>query len=117
MPRPNLIFIQADQLAARQLRCYGGKLSSSPTLDRLAAEGLRFDRCYTTMPLCLPNRASMLTGRSPGIHGLIGGTTRLNANMPTYAHALTSAGYRCGGFGKFHREGTGEPHPRTLADL
>ena len=68
--RPNVVFIQADQLAARQLKCYGGTADSSPTLDRLASEGRRFDRCYTTFPICLPNRASMLTGRTPGIHGV-----------------------------------------------
>ena len=115
--RPNIVFLQADQLAARSLHCYGGAVESSPTLDRLAAEGLRLDRCYTTFPICLPNRASMLTGRTPGIHGLIGGQTKLLAEMPTYAHLLADAGYRVGGFGKFHREGTSSPHPRVLDDL
>lgn len=114
---PNIVFIQADQLAARFLGCYGCEVESSPTLDRLAAEGTRLDRCYTTFPICLPNRATMLTGRTPGIHGLIGGQTRLLAEMPTYAHVLGQAGYRIGGFGKFHREGTSSPHPRTLDDL
>ena len=117
MQRPNLIFIQADQLAARFLGCYGCAVQSSPTLDRLAAEGVRFERCYTTFPICLPNRASMLTGRTPGIHGLIGGQTKLLAEMPTYAQVLAEAGYRVGGFGKFHREGTSSPHPRVLDDL
>jgi len=113
----NILFIQADQLAARQLHCYGGGVESSPTLDRLAREGMRFDRCYTTFPVCLPNRASTLTGRSPGVHGLINGRTVLRDDTPCYAHLLRERGYRVGGFGKFHREGTSSPHPRRLDDL
>jgi arylsulfatase A-like enzyme len=115
--RPNIVFIQADQLAARQLGCYGGGLDSSPTLDRLAGEGMRFDRCYTSFPISLPNRASTLTGRTPGIHGLINGRTRLLDDHPCYAQCLRDVGYRIGGFGKFHREGTSSPHPRRLDDL
>jgi len=114
---PNIVFIQADQLAARAVRCYGGAVDSTPTLDRLAREGRRFDRCYTTWPLCLPNRATMMTGRSPGVHGQIGGQTKLLADNPSYAHVLRRAGYRIGGFGKFHREGTSSAHPRVLDDL
>jgi len=115
--QPNIVFIQADQLAARFLGCYGSAIASSPTLDRLADQGRRFDRCYTTWPICLPNRASMLTGRSPVVHGLLGGGTRLLADAPTYATVLAEAGYRVGGFGKFHREGTSSPHPRVLDDI
>jgi len=117
MTRPNIVFIQADQLAARQLQCYGHGVPSSPTLDRLAREGVRFDRCYTTFPVCLPNRASMLTGRTPVIHGLAGGGTKLLDDHPCYADLLKTAGYRVGGFGKFHREGTNSPHPRVLDDI
>ncbi len=117
MTQPNIVFIQADQLAARQMHCYGGAVDSSPTLDRLAAAGMRFDRCYTTYPVCLPNRASTLTGRSPGVHGLIGGNAVLYDHSPCYAQVLKRVGYRSGGFGKFHREGTSSPHPRHLDDL
>ncbi|MFP4027313.1 MAG: sulfatase [Candidatus Brocadiia bacterium] len=113
----NIVFLQADQLAARQLHCYGGEIESSSTLDRLAGEGLRFDRCYTTFPICLPNRATMLTSRTPGVHGLIAGGCELHADNPTYAHVLKREGYHIGGFGKFHREGTSSPHPRVLDDL
>lgn len=117
MSTPNILFIQADQLAARQLHGYGGAVESSPTLDRLAREGARFDRCYTSWPLCLPNRASILTGRTAWIHGHIGGKTVLYADTPCYAQLLQHQGYRTGGFGKFHREGTNSPHPRRLDDL
>ena len=49
--RSNIIFICADQLAAAFLGCYGSGVASTPTLDRLAGEGVRFDRCYATSPI------------------------------------------------------------------
>ncbi len=99
----NIIFITADQLAARWLGCYGSGVDSTPTLDRLAAEGVRFERCYATFPVCAPNRATMLTGRSPVVHGITTNNYVLRTDMPTYAHVLQRQGYRTGGFGKFHQ--------------
>ena len=63
--RPNILFIMADQLGAASLGCYGSGVDSTPTLDALAAQGVRFDRCYATSPVCAPNRASIITGRYP----------------------------------------------------
>ena len=57
--RPNILFIMADQLAASSLNCYGSQVDSTPTLDRLAAQGVRFDRCYAHVPVCAPNRATI----------------------------------------------------------
>ncbi len=99
----NVIFITADQLAACWLGGYGSGVDSTPTLDRLAAEGVRFDRCYATFPVCAPNRATMLTGRSPVVHGITTNNYVLCTDMPTYAHVLQRQGYRTGGFGKFHQ--------------
>ena len=60
--RPNIVLLQADQLAAGALRAYGNRMVQAPHLDRLAAEGVVFDRAYCNSPLCAPSRASMLTG-------------------------------------------------------
>ena len=54
---PNIIFITADQLAARHLNCYGSGVPSTPALDALAERGTRFERCYASAPVCTPNRA------------------------------------------------------------
>lgn len=116
MPR-NIIFVCADQLGARYLDCYGGPVPSTPTLSALAREGVRFDRCYATCPVCAPNRATMLTGRSPVIHGLQVNNQVLRTEMPTYAHVLRRAGYRTGGFGKFHQTPMHQPIPRDVWNL
>jgi arylsulfatase A-like enzyme len=93
----------ADQLAAAALGCYGSGIASTPALDALAADGLRFDRCYASVPVCAPSRATFLTGRSPVVHGVVSNNYALTTATPTYAHVLQRAGYRTGGFGKFHQ--------------
>ena len=113
----NIVFIMADQLAARWLGCYGSGVDSTPTLDRLAAEGVRFERCYATFPVCAPNRATILTGRSPVVHGVITNNYVLRTDMPTYAHVLQRQGYRTGGFGKFHQTPMHMPVPTSAAYL
>jgi arylsulfatase A-like enzyme len=113
----NIVFITADQLAASMLGCYGSGVDSTPTLDYLAAEGIRFDRCYATSPVCAPNRATMLTGRSAVVHGIISNNYVLSTDMPTYAHVLRAYGYRIGGFGKFHQTPMHTPVPENVAYL
>jgi arylsulfatase len=113
----NIVFIVADQLAAGMLGCYGSGVDSTPTLDHLAAEGVRFDRCYATSPVCAPNRATMLTGRSPVIHGIVNNNYALATDMPTYAHVLQAYGYHTGGFGKFHQTPMHVPVPENVAFL
>ena len=107
----------ADQLAAGFVGCYGSGVNSTPTLDRLAEKGMRFDRCYATATVCAPNRASILTGRSPVIHGVVTNNLELTCDNPTYAHVLQGAGYKTGGFGKFHHTNMGLPHPENLEYL
>ncbi len=110
----NIIFIMADQLAAKWIGCYGSGVDSTPTLDRLAAGGMRFDRCYATFPVCAPNRATALTGRSPVVHGITTNNYVLRTDLPTYAHVLQRQGYRTGGFGKFHQTPMHMPVPESL---
>ncbi|WP_168122575.1 sulfatase-like hydrolase/transferase [Paenibacillus sp. HB172176] len=115
--KPNIIFITADQLAAATLHSYGGSVPSSPVLDSLAAGGARFDRCYAHVPVCAPNRATFLTGRSMSIHGVTTNNLVLPQDVPTYAQVLRSNGYRTGGFGKFHQTPMQQPLPATLKHL
>ena len=63
--RPNIVIIQADQMAAQALGAYGDTAARTPNMDALAADGAVFDRAYCTTPLCAPSRASMMTGRMP----------------------------------------------------
>ncbi|MEO2114567.1 MAG: sulfatase-like hydrolase/transferase, partial [Acidimicrobiales bacterium] len=70
--QPNLLFIYADQHRADVLGCAGNDTVVTPHLDRLATEGVRFDQTWTESPICQPARASLLTGRYPNDHGVLG---------------------------------------------
>ena len=75
---PNVLLILSDDHSAPHLGCYGNKDIRTPHLDRLASEGMRFDRAYVTSPQCVPSRASILTGRHPIDIGM----TRFSAALP-----------------------------------
>jgi len=117
---PNIVLVMADDLGFGELGAYGQQLMRTPTLDRLAAEGLRFTDFYAGGPVCAPSRCAMLTGLHTG-HC----TVRENPNqvdersslLPTdvtFAELVRSAGYRTACIGKwgFGVEQAGQPsHP------
>ena len=101
--KPNIIFIIADQRTYGLSKATGYPLDTSPTLDRMQTEGLGFERNYCTMPLCVPSRVSMLTGRWPEAHHV-----RMNL-QPKAAffekdvyQVAKSRGYRTALIGKNH---------------
>ena len=114
---PNIVFIMADQLGARALGCYGSGVDSTPNLDALSREGVRFDRYYASAPVCAPNRATILTGRSQEIHGIVSNNYALQSDNPTYAHVLRRHGYRTGAFGKMHQTPMCWPVPTDMTFL
>ena len=65
----NVLFIASDDLTS-SIRCFGDPIAVTPNLDRLAANGAQFSRCYTPNPICSPTRASILTGKNPARHGI-----------------------------------------------
>src|SRR5688572_4347299 len=67
-PRPNIIYIMADDLGYGDLSGYGRTSYSTPTLDKLAAEGTRFTQAYAIAPVCTPTRVGLMTGQYPGRH-------------------------------------------------
>ena len=101
--KKNIVFITADQLPASFIGCYGSGVNSTPVIDKLAEKGARFTSNYTTSPVCAPNRATWLTGRSPVVNGIIVNNYALSTDSPTYAHVLQQNGYRTGAFGKIHQ--------------
>jgi len=117
---PNIVFIMADQLAAHALRLYGNTVCKTPNLDRLAAQGTVFDNAYSNNPLCVPSRASMLTGKLSTKIGVYDNANELPSSTPTMAHYLRRAGYHTELCGKMHFIGPDQMHgfnTRTVTDV
>ena len=93
----NVIVVTIDTLRADHVGAYGSSLGVTPTLDRFAAEGLRFETAYAHVPLTLPSHTTLHTGRYPTTNGVHDNGSRL-AGTPTLASALKGAGYRTGAF-------------------
>jgi len=109
----NVVFICTDQQRQDSLGCYGNAWVDTPNIDRLAAEGTRFDRAYTPTAICSPARAAMLTGVRPHRNGVtqnVTGETDLAERWPCYPQELRDAGYNVGLAGKTHFGG----HPREF---
>ncbi len=120
-PRPNVIFIIADDLGWADLGCYGSPFHETPHLDRLAAGGVRFTQAYAACPVCSPTRAAAMTGLYPArlhLTDYIGGTRRgklipaayldhLPLEQSTVAEVFHAVGYATGFVGKWHLGGRG----------
>ena len=109
--RPNIVVILADDLGYADLAVYGSKRNSTPHLDRMAAEGLRFTDFHSTGPMCTPTRAALLTGLYPqrfgeSFEGALSGIDDYDTGLPlgalTIAEALREMGYRTAMYGKWH---------------
>src|SRR5215471_21211026 len=100
--KPNIIFIQADDLGYGDLSCYGQRKFKTPNVDRLAAEGLRFTQYYAGSTVCAPSRSALMTGQHTG-HTRIRGNARhpLLPEDVTVAEVLKSAKYKTALIGKW----------------
>ncbi|MSR63457.1 MAG: DUF4976 domain-containing protein [Planctomycetes bacterium] len=99
--RPNILFIMSDDHAQAALSCYGSKLNSTPNLDRLAREGLRFENAFVTNSICTPGRATVLTGKYGHRNG-VPVFNRFDGSQPTVAKMLQASGYYTRMIGKWH---------------
>jgi uncharacterized sulfatase len=99
--RPNLLLITSDQQHWRLLGAHTPGLKT-PNLDRLAAQGTRYDRAYCPNPTCTPTRASLITGLYPSQHGAYTLGSRLPEEVPTIGDYLHKADYDCALIGKAH---------------
>jgi arylsulfatase A-like enzyme/Flp pilus assembly protein TadD len=95
----NVLLVTIDTLRADHVGAYGSTAGATPTLDRLAREGVRFADAYAHVPLTLPSHAALMTGVYPFRNGVRdNGTFRLDPSKATIAKALQAAGYRTGAF-------------------
>ena len=108
--RPNFLFIITDQHRADHLGCYGNRIVQTPNIDALARSGTRWNRFYVANPICMPNRASIMTGRMCSVHGARHNGIPLSTDHTTFVELLRDAGYRTGLIGKSHLQSfTGRP--------
>src|SRR5258708_39686409 len=94
----NVVVITIDTLRADHVGAYGYAGARTPTLDRLARDGVRFDRAYATAPITLTSHASLMTGRYPPGHGARHNGMRLDLKTPTLAEAFAAHGYATAAF-------------------
>ena len=86
-----LVFI-VDQLHAAHLGCMGNRAIATPHIDALAAQGWMATECHVASPICMPNRASLMTGRMPSVHGVRHNGIPLSLSSRTFVDALGDAG-------------------------
>jgi choline-sulfatase len=100
--RPNIVWICADDFTPAMCGAYGNNLARTPHLDRLASQGMRFDRAYCACPLSTPSRQAFWTGRYPRSIGVTLSPTPLPDDEITLPVLLRRAGYEVAAFGKTH---------------
>jgi arylsulfatase A-like enzyme len=104
-PRPNIVFIFADDLTCQAISTYGDSrhLLQTPNMDRLAKEGMQFNRCLVTNSICGPSRATILTGKYSHMNGFYNNSnSRFDSSQTTFAKLLQGSGYSTAVVGKWH---------------
>ncbi|RMH05548.1 MAG: DUF4976 domain-containing protein [Planctomycetota bacterium] len=104
--RPNLLFIMADDHAFQAISAYDGRRTRTPNIDRIAAGGMRFDRCFVGNSICAPARATILTGLHSHANGVIDNRAVFDGGQPTFPKMLRAAGYQTAIIGKWHLKST-----------
>jgi choline-sulfatase len=109
MSRPNLLFLMTDQQRADTIELHTP--CQTPNLDKLAAGGTQFQRCYTVNPICSPSRASLMSGVLPHSHGMVDVAhavpsyrAKFDTTLPLWPQMMQRAGYDTAYFGKWHVE-------------
>ncbi|MDX2178253.1 MAG: sulfatase-like hydrolase/transferase, partial [Bryobacteraceae bacterium] len=90
---PNIVVMLSDDHSVPYLGCYGDPAVRTPNLDRFASQGMRFDRCFTGAPQCVPSRTAYLTGRSPVSARMGRFSSPLPPDIVTFPERLREAGY------------------------
>ncbi|WP_159887796.1 sulfatase-like hydrolase/transferase [Paenibacillus puerhi] len=113
MSRPDILVFLSDQHHARYAGFAGHETVRTPHMDRLAAEGTAFEAAYTTCPLCVPSRTSMLTGQLPEKTEVYTNNGAIRGDQATFLHGIAAAGYETVLCGRMHFLGDDQRHGFT----
>jgi len=121
--RPNIVLVFSDQHRADVMGCAGNPAAQTPNLDALAAEGVRFSRCNTNSPLCMPARVSLMSGQLVSTHGIwANNLVDTPRHGPSHVRNIRDAGYHTAMIGKSHlwanhkNDGHTKDHAHILRD-
>ncbi len=104
--RPNILFIFSDDHAYQSISAYDSIVNKTPNLDRIANEGMRFDRAFVTNSICGPSRAVVLTGKYGHLNGFVRNGNTFNGHQQTVSKLLQKSGYETVVIGKWHLKST-----------
>jgi len=104
--QPNILFIFTDDHCEQAISAYGSKLIQTPGMDRIANEGVRFERCYVTNSICGPSRAVIQTGKYSHINGMMSNRDSFDGDQQTFQKLLQTSGYQTAIVGKWHLKST-----------
>ena len=100
--KPNILIIMADDCTHSDLPLYGGANVKTPEIEKLAAQGMTFNKAYVTMSMCVPCRAELYTGMQPATNGVCWNHSIARTGLKSIVHYLDDLGYRTGIAGKVH---------------
>lgn len=100
--KANILYIMTDDHAQSTISCYDGRYNKTPNMDRIAAQGVRFDNSFVANSISGPSRACMLTGKHSHVNGFRDNTMTFDGNQQTYPKLLQKAGYKTAVIGKWH---------------
>ena len=102
---PNVLIVLSDQHRAMATSLDGNETVHTPTMERLAAEGVHCPHAYANSPICTPSRGTILTGQYPHRHGAVTNDVQMDTNVRTIGDAFADAGYESAWIGKWHLDG------------
>ena len=102
LDRPNIIYIMSDDHRYQAISAYGYRLNHTPNIDKLAEQGMLFNRAFVTNSICGPSRAVMLTGKHSHVNGFMDNHSTFDGSQQTVAKLMHDAGYQTAVVGKWH---------------